>query len=88
MHLVNQTMTDRVPEDDPLVWMDRGACRDSDPAVFFPARGEDTTTAKAICMTCPVLTTCQRFGMTQRHGVWGGLSERERRRLRRLRRPR
>lgn len=61
------------------------ACRGVDPSVFFPARGESTTQAKAICSTCPVEPEC--LGEALRDdalsGIWGGTSERARRKLRR-----
>jgi WhiB family redox-sensing transcriptional regulator len=55
---------------------------------FFPARGESVRDAKAVCSVCPVRTECLEFALRHKvaHGVWGGLSERERRTLRRDRR--
>jgi WhiB family transcriptional regulator, redox-sensing transcriptional regulator len=55
---------------------------------FFPARGESVRDAKAVCTVCPVKNECLEFAMRFKvaHGVWGGLSERERRTLRRERR--
>lgn len=55
---------------------------------FFPARGESTRDAKAVCAVCPVASDCLEFALRLKvaHGVWGGLSERERRNLRRDRR--
>jgi len=52
---------------------------------FFPARGESTRDAKAVCAGCPVREECLEFALRLKvaHGVWGGLSERERRTLRR-----
>ena len=54
---------------------------------FFPARGESVRDAKAVCTICPVKSECLEFAMRLKvaHGVWGGLSERERRSLRRQR---
>lgn len=65
-------------------WQERAACRNTDPAVFFPLRGEDAAAAKAICAGCPVAEECLAYALTayERHGVWGGASERERRRMR------
>lgn len=64
-------------------WATRGHCIGSDPAVFFPERGESTSEAKRICRECPVQPECFDWGMAhEKHGIWGGLSERERRRLR------
>ncbi|MEJ7719800.1 MAG: WhiB family transcriptional regulator [Ilumatobacteraceae bacterium] len=65
-------------------WTAHAACRDMDTALFFPERGEVTSTAKAVCSGCPVVAECLAYAMNtpERHGVWGGLSERQRRRLR------
>jgi WhiB family redox-sensing transcriptional regulator len=54
---------------------------------FFPARGESVRDAKAVCASCPVRSECLEFALRMKvaHGVWGGLSERERRSLRRER---
>lgn len=79
-------MADALPQDDDeLSWKAYGACIDADPLLFFPGRGEPTEPAKAICATCIVQPECFEYGLTQRHGVWGGTSERERRQIRRRR---
>jgi WhiB family redox-sensing transcriptional regulator len=54
---------------------------------FFPARGESVRDAKAVCAVCPVKAECLDFALRMKvaHGVWGGLSERERRTVRRQR---
>lgn len=69
-------------------WMDEGRCRDLDPATFFPSDGAGVETARRICEECPVRITCLEFALVNRvdHGVWGGASERERRRILRSRR--
>lgn len=66
-------------------WQADGACVGVDPNVFFPGRGASMATAKAFCRECPVRVECLMFAMNngEKFGVWGGLSERERRRLRR-----
>jgi hypothetical protein len=51
--------------------------------LFFPTRGESTREAKEICAECPAQEACLDHGMAAKHGIWGGSSERERRRLRR-----
>lgn len=65
-------------------WMQHGACRELDSDIFFPQRGEPTAPAKAICATCPVRTECLNFALDnfEKCGIWGGMSERERRKLR------
>jgi WhiB family redox-sensing transcriptional regulator len=63
-----------------------GACRTQDipTEVFFPSRGIDADTPKAICAVCPVRVECLEYALeiAAPFGVWGGLSERERRRIR------
>ncbi|MBK9179532.1 MAG: WhiB family transcriptional regulator [Acidimicrobiales bacterium] len=68
--------------------MDRGNCREHHPSVFFPSDGVGVEVARRICATCPVQGPCLEFALTQRidHGVWGGASERERRRILKRRR--
>lgn len=71
-------------------WVDRAACAGMDPSLFFPERGgtENCRAAKAVCAGCEVRFECLDYAMAQRitDGVWGGLSERQRRALRRTRR--
>jgi WhiB family redox-sensing transcriptional regulator len=68
-------------------WQAYAACRDHDPELFFPVSDVDpkVTAAKHICGTCPVRETCLRWALDtgQRHGVWGGATENERRAIRR-----
>jgi len=70
------------------VWQAQAACAGVDPELFFPDRGMSTREAKAVCACCAVRGDCLEFAMTnhERFGIWGGLSERERRRIRRARR--
>jgi WhiB family redox-sensing transcriptional regulator len=70
-------------------WRDRAACRDADVELFFPEKGGSTRPAKAICATCPVQAPCLQWALEagERWGVYGGKSERERRRLRPARAP-
>lgn len=69
-------------------WRQDAACRDLDTNLFFPATDEEAGRARAICATCPVREECLEFALAthQDDGVWGGLTETERRRLRRRRR--
>lgn len=68
-------------------WMDRAACRGVDPDLFHPDRGANLVMreAKAVCAGCPVRARCLHYALETReiYGVWGGTSERERRRIRR-----
>ena len=69
-------------------WQNDGECRQYVGVVnFFPTRGESAADAKAVCAACPVRQDCLEFALHEHiaYGVWGGLSERERRRVRRAR---
>jgi WhiB family redox-sensing transcriptional regulator len=75
-------------------WREHAACRDEDPELFFPlseigpgARQADE--AKAVCARCPVREQCLEYALDNGldHGIFGGLTESERRRLRRGARP-
>jgi len=69
-------------------WRDHAACRLADPELFFPVspggpspdQADDGRAARAICATCPVRRECLQFALATRqaHGIWGGMSERER----------
>lgn len=69
-------------------WRARAACRGDDPEIFFPHRGEGVSIPQAICARCPVTAQCLEYALDagEHFGIWGGASERERRRLRRARR--
>lgn len=69
-------------------WMARGNCADKSPATFFPSDGVGVELARQICATCPVKDLCLEHALENRidHGVWGGSSERERRRILKRRR--
>ena len=66
----------------------RGLCRERSPQEFFPSDGVGVEQARKICAECPVKDECLEYALTYRidHGVWGGASERERRRILRARR--
>ena len=68
----------------PGEWADQGACRRVPTEVFFPGRGASTGAAKAVCRTCAVRAECLDYalGLAGLKGVWGGLAEAERKRLR------
>lgn len=68
-------------------WQERANCLGVDPDLFFPERGASTREAKAVCGGCEVRPECLEYALThaEKFGIWGGLSERERRRLRRQR---
>jgi WhiB family transcriptional regulator, redox-sensing transcriptional regulator len=69
-------------------WMANGLCRDLPPGTFFPSDGVGVDRARKICSECAVKASCLEYALEHRidHGVWGGTSERERRRILRSRR--
>ncbi len=71
-----------------LAWRQHAACRGVDPDIFYPVSEEDAEEAKAICAACAVHEKCLDFalGNRERDGVWGGATEKERRRMIRQRR--
>jgi WhiB family redox-sensing transcriptional regulator len=72
-------------ETDGQSWQERALCAETDPEAFFPEKGGSTREAKKICTGCEVRAECLEYALSndERFGIWGGLSERERRRLRR-----
>lgn len=69
-------------------WYPEGLCSQTDPEAFFPEKGGSTREAKKICHGCPVRSKCLDYAIEtgERFGIWGGVSERERRKLERARR--
>ncbi len=67
-------------------WQERALCAQTDPESFFPEKGGSTREAKKICTGCEVRSECLDYALAhdERFGIWGGLSERERRRLKKL----
>lgn len=78
--LLDDGSSEEVPD-----WQERALCAQTDPEAFFPEKGGSTREAKRICSGCEVRAECLEYALAQdeRFGIWGGLSERERRRLRR-----
>ncbi len=72
-------------EEGELAWQADALCAQTDPEAFFPEKGGSTRDAKRVCSECPVSQACLDYALAkdERFGIWGGLSERERRRLRR-----
>jgi len=72
-------------EDNPLAWQTDALCSQTDPEAFFPEKGGSTRDAKRICGSCDVRGECLEYALQndERFGIWGGLSERERRKLKR-----
>jgi WhiB family redox-sensing transcriptional regulator len=67
----------------PPEWQERSLCSQTDPEAFFPEKGGSTREAKRICSRCEVKAECLEYalGHDERFGIWGGLSDRERRKL-------
>ena len=78
---------DPVRED--LAWLDLARCAEVDPELFFIEKGGSTAPAKSICQSCEVRAECLEYALEHEfisaYGVWGGMSERDRRRLKRQR---
>jgi WhiB family redox-sensing transcriptional regulator len=70
-------------DDAALGWQERALCAQTDPEAFFPEKGGSTREAKKVCTRCDVRTECLEYALAhdERFGIWGGLSERERRKL-------
>ena len=75
------------PEPEAPSWQDFANCLGVDPDLFFPERGASTWEAKEVCRGCVVRGECLEFALAngEKFGIWGGMSERERRRIRRQR---
>jgi WhiB family redox-sensing transcriptional regulator len=70
-------------DDGLLGWQERALCAQTDPEAFFPEKGGSTREAKKVCLSCDVRGDCLEYALSndERFGIWGGLSERERRKL-------
>jgi WhiB family redox-sensing transcriptional regulator len=79
---VRQPLTDE--DGAALSWQTDSLCAQTDPEAFFPEKGGSTRDAKKICSSCEVRSQCLEYALQndERFGIWGGLSERERRKLR------
>ncbi len=80
-------MNDTIDNADATGWQDFANCLGVDPDLFFPERGASTREAKEVCKGCVVREDCLEYALSngEKFGIWGGLSERERRRIRRQR---
>lgn len=69
-------LTERV-----LDWQGQAVCAQTDPEAFFPEKGGTANPAKQICDDCPVQQQCLDYALAndEPHGIWGGLSDRQRR---------
>ena len=66
-------------------WYELALCAQTDPEAFFPEKCGSTREAKRVCASCPVARQCLEYALEndERFGIWGGMSERERRKLKR-----
>ncbi|AQP45010.1 transcription factor WhiB [Tessaracoccus flavus] len=78
-------MFDLLDDDGAFAWQAEALCAQTDPEAFFPEKGGSTREAKRVCLSCTVRTECLEYALAhdERFGIWGGLSERERRKLKR-----
>ncbi len=72
-----------VPEVGEFSWQEEALCAQTDPEAFFPEKGGSTREAKKVCVNCSVRDQCLEYALAhdERFGIWGGMSERERRKL-------
>ena len=86
MGVIAELSTKLAFDADERAWMLEAKCLDADPEAFFPEKGGSTREAKRICAICPVREECLDYALAhdERFGIWGGLSERERRRAKRM----
>ncbi|WP_170220999.1 MULTISPECIES: WhiB family transcriptional regulator [Amycolatopsis] len=77
------TLPDLLDVSEEQDWQERALCAQTDPEAFFPEKGGSTREAKRICQGCEVRDDCLEYALAhdERFGIWGGLSERERRKL-------
>ncbi|MQA10111.1 MAG: WhiB family transcriptional regulator [Pseudonocardiaceae bacterium] len=78
-----ELLTDLFDTPEEQEWQERALCAQTDPEAFFPEKGGSTREAKRICQGCEVRSECLEYALAhdERFGIWGGLSERERRKL-------
>jgi WhiB family redox-sensing transcriptional regulator len=87
--LTDEIPIDEIPYTEAEVWMAYAVCASTDPEAYFPEKGGSTREAKKTCLGCDVRRQCLEYALAndERFGVWGGLSERERRKLRKKTEP-
>ncbi|OKL46390.1 transcription factor WhiB [Boudabousia liubingyangii] len=83
--VVDQFQSAFLEDDGVLAWQEYALCAQTDPEAFFPEKGGSTREAKNVCALCEVRQECLEYALAndERFGIWGGLSERERRKLKR-----
>lgn len=75
-------------DDGHLAWLTEALCAETDPDIFFPEKGGSTAPATSVCQNCRVREECLEYALSHdiRHGIWGGMSDNDRRKLSRQRR--
>jgi WhiB family transcriptional regulator, redox-sensing transcriptional regulator len=83
LYLIDGMVDQGDAEEGALSWQERSLCAQTDPEAFFPEKGGSTREAKKVCVGCEVRAECLEYALEndERFGIWGGLSERERRKL-------
>jgi WhiB family redox-sensing transcriptional regulator len=83
MHELFVVIPDTGAEEGELSWQERSLCAQTDPEAFFPEKGGSTREDNKVCVGCEVRAECLESALSndERFGIWGGLSERERRKL-------
>ncbi len=84
LQLITNVEPVEIAEDEgALSWQESALCAQTDPEAFFPEKGGSTRDAKKVCVGCEVRGECLEYALAhdERFGIWGGLSERERRKL-------
>ena len=83
LYLIAGMLEESDADDGGLSWQERSLCAQTDPEAFFPEKGGSTREAKKVCIGCDVRSECLEYALEndERFGIWGGLSERERRKL-------
>jgi WhiB family redox-sensing transcriptional regulator len=81
--IMNVGLIDAAEDAGELSWQERALCAQTDPEAFFPEKGGSTRDAKKVCVGCDVRGECLEYALAhdERFGIWGGLSERERRKF-------
>ncbi len=82
---MDESLISLLDDDGAFAGQANALCAQTDPEAFFPEKGGSTREAKRVCESCTVRTECLEYALQQdeRFGIWGGLSERERRKLKR-----
>ena len=77
------SMMHGIDETEEMSWQERALCAQTDPEAFFPEKGGSTREAKKVCVGCEVRSECLEYALSndERFGIWGGMSERERRKV-------